>query len=82
MVPPHLIQSLSESAAGIDATFAKAGAEMGEALTLIGAHGGTLAEMAATLSEGQMEKARAALAVVAHEMSETRTKFAGSKPPS
>ncbi len=73
---PSLIDALIESASGIDATFARAGTELGEGLALLGAHGQILAGMSATLGEGQMHKARAALAVVAKEMSETRTKFA------
>jgi hypothetical protein len=74
--PPQLIEALKESASGIDATFARAGSELAEGLTLLGAHGQILAGMSATLGEGQMEKARSALAVVAREMSETQTKFA------
>ncbi len=74
--PGQLLDALKESASGIDATFARAGSELGEGLTLLGAHGQILAGMSATLGEGQMEKARSALAVVAREMSETQAKFA------
>ncbi len=73
---PQLIEALLESASGIDATFARAGSELSEGLTLLGTHGQMLSGMSATLNEGQMEKARAALSVVAREMSETQTKFA------
>ncbi len=75
-VPTLLVEALVENASGIDATFARAGSELGQGLALLGAHGQILAGMSAALTEGQMEKARGTLTVVAGEMSETRTKFA------
>lgn len=76
MRPSVSLDALAESAADIDRTFASAGSQLGVGLSLIAGHARNLAEMSSALADRRIEDARAALAAVAREMGETRTKFA------
>jgi hypothetical protein len=76
MLSPDRRQAIAEAAADIDRTFARAGSQLGDGLALIAAHGDSLADLSAALSDGKVDRARLILADVARDMAETRTAFA------